>query len=35
MSTPSRAGIIVPENQPESEKLLMLIMPIMLSGNYD
>ncbi|MEN9522046.1 MAG: hypothetical protein RL065_423 [Bacteroidota bacterium] len=35
MSTPSRAGIILPETQPENESLLMLIMPIMLSGSYD
>ncbi|MFM2225592.1 MAG: hypothetical protein RJA07_1794 [Bacteroidota bacterium] len=35
MSTPSRAGIILPENQTENEQLLMLIMPIMLSGSYD
>ena len=35
MSTPSRAGIILPENQTENESLLMLIMPIMLSGSYD
>ena len=34
MSSPSRAGIVVPEQQATNENLLMLIMPIMLSGNY-
>ncbi len=34
MSSPSRAGIVVPEQQAANEDLLMLIMPIMLSGNY-
>lgn len=32
MSTPSRAGIILPSEQAEGEDLLMLIMPVML-GN--
>lgn len=31
MSTPSRAGIILPAEQVEGEDLLMLIMPVMLS----
>jgi len=34
MSSPSRAGILLPEQQSNNEDLLMLIMPIMLSGNY-
>ncbi len=34
MSSPSRAGLVLPEKQADSEDLLMLIMPIMLSGNY-
>ncbi len=34
MSSPSRAGLVLPDKQAEGENLLMLIMPIMLSGNY-
>ena len=32
MSTPSRAGIILPNEQEEGEDLLMLIMPVMLTS---
>lgn len=32
MSTPNRAGIIVPNEKEESEKMLMLIMPMMLNN---
>jgi len=32
LSTPNRAGILVPGEQPESEDLLMLVMPVMM-GN--
>ncbi|MFT6808136.1 MAG: DNA polymerase-3 subunit beta [Saprospiraceae bacterium] len=32
LSTPNRAGILVPGEQPEDEDLLMLVMPVML-GN--
>jgi len=34
MSTPTRAGLILPEKQEDKENLLMLIMPVMI-GNYD
>ncbi len=34
MSTPSRAGLVLPETQAANENMLMLIMPIMLSGSY-
>lgn len=32
LSTPNRAGILVPGDQPENEDLLMLVMPVMM-GN--
>ena len=32
LSTPNRAGILVPADQDENEELLMLVMPVML-GN--
>ena len=32
LSTPNRAGILVPAEQDENEELLMLVMPVML-GN--
>jgi DNA polymerase-3 subunit beta len=32
MSSPSRAGIILPAEQAEGEDVLMLIMPVMLSN---
>lgn len=31
LSTPARAGILVPTNQEEGESLLMLVMPVMVS----
>lgn len=31
MSTPSRAGILLPTNEDENEHLLMLVMPVMMS----
>ena len=31
MSTPSRAGILLPVEQEEGEELLMLVMPVMMS----
>ena len=31
LSTPNRAGIILPNEQKEGENLLMLIMPVMLN----
>jgi DNA polymerase-3 subunit beta len=31
MSTPSRAGLIFPVNEEESESTLMLLMPILVS----
>src|SRR5690606_40405621 len=33
MSTPNRAGLIIPANQEEEEDILMLVMPAMLN-NY-
>ena len=33
LSTPNRAGIILPVDKEEKEELLMLIMPVMLN-NY-
>lgn len=33
MSTPNRAGLIIPTEQDENEEVLMLVMPVMLS-NY-
>ncbi len=32
MSTPNRAGLLVPEEQNENESILMLIMPVMLNS---
>lgn len=32
LSTPNRAGILVPSDQPETEDLIMLVMPVMM-GN--
>lgn len=32
LSTPSRAGIIVPSQEDENDDLLMLIMPVMLNS---
>jgi DNA polymerase-3 subunit beta len=34
MSSPGRAGLIMPAEQVEGEDLLMLIMPVMLGGGY-
>jgi DNA polymerase-3 subunit beta len=31
LADPSRAGIIVPAQQPENEDVLMLIMPMLLN----
>ena len=31
LADPSRAGVIVPEEQEENEDLLMLLMPMMLN----
>jgi len=31
LADPSRAGIIVPAEQPENEDILMLIMPMLLN----
>ena len=31
LADPSRAGVIVPAEQPENENILMLLMPMMLS----
>ena len=31
LADPSRAGVIVPDKQPENEDILMLIMPMLLS----
>ena len=31
LADPSRAGVIVPEEQSENEDLLMLLMPMMLN----
>ncbi|MGB5027724.1 MAG: hypothetical protein WBO38_04425 [Chitinophagaceae bacterium] len=31
LSTPTKAGIIKPTDQDESEELLMLVMPLMLN----
>ena len=31
LSTPSRAGILLPVDQEEGEQLLMLVMPVMMS----
>ena len=32
LSTPSRAGILLPSEEPEGENILMLVMPVMLSN---
>lgn len=32
LSTPSRAGILLPTEEPEGENILMLVMPVMLSN---
>ncbi len=32
LSTPTRAGIIIPDDMPEGEEVLMLVMPVMLSN---
>ncbi len=32
LSTPTRAGIIFPDDMPEGEEVLMLVMPVMLSN---
>jgi len=32
LSTPNRAGILVPSEQPEGEDLLMLVMPVMMGS---
>ena len=32
LSSPNRAGILVPSEQPEDEELIMLVMPVMM-GN--
>ncbi len=34
LSTPSRAGILMPDTQEEQENIMMLVMPIMLNSNY-
>ena len=31
LADPSRAGVIVPAQQPENEEVLMLIMPMLLN----
>ena len=31
LADPSRAGVVVPEEQPENEEVLMLIMPMLLN----
>ena len=31
LSTPSKAGILLPQDSPDDEELLMLVMPVMLS----
>lgn len=31
LSTPNKAGILLPSDQPDDEQLLMLVMPVMLS----
>jgi DNA polymerase-3 subunit beta len=33
LSSPSRAGIILPSENVENENLLMLLMPMMIAGN--
>ena len=33
LSSPSRAGIILPSKNVENENLLMLLMPMMIAGN--
>jgi DNA polymerase-3 subunit beta len=33
LSSPSRAGIILPSKNNEYENLLMLLMPMMIAGN--
>ena len=35
MNEPSTAGLVVPEEQPDDEDLLMLVMPIVLSNSYN
>lgn len=32
LSTPNRAGILIPSEQPENEDLLMLVMPVMMGS---
>ena len=32
LSTPNRAGIVLPSEQEEGENLLMLVMPVMLNS---
>ncbi len=32
LSTPTRAGIIIPDEMPDGEEILMLVMPVMLSN---
>jgi DNA polymerase-3 subunit beta len=32
LSTPNRAGILLPSEQEEGENLLMLVMPVMMSS---
>ena len=32
LSTPSRAGILLPDEQQEGEDILMLVMPVMLGS---
>ena len=32
LSTPNRAGILVPSDQPEEEELIMLVMPVMMGS---
>jgi DNA polymerase III subunit beta len=34
LSTSSRAGILMPDNQEENEQIIILVMPIMLNSNY-
>ncbi|WP_410222398.1 DNA polymerase III subunit beta [Pedobacter sp.] len=34
LSTPNRAGLLIPQTNDENENVLMLVMPVMLNNNY-
>ncbi|RZK36671.1 MAG: DNA polymerase III subunit beta, partial [Pedobacter sp.] len=34
LSTPNRAGLLIPQTNDENEDVLMLVMPVMLNNSY-